>query len=314
MSETKIIYTCASVREGGPLGAATRVDLRSNPAMEGEFIGIGDEPVPAEIILLDESDIQTIRRGGAGYEPGDCGETLVLSGDALQELGIGTTLRVGDAQLEITRIGLLRGAVVNAPPGAAAHILTDGVVKPGERVTILSKVPRGVPQAAVLTVSDRCAEGRMRDTSGPAVAAELTRALGARIAATAVVPDEESRIIEALRDFVTRGIDLLVTIGGTGCGARDVTPEATRSVIAREVPGLAEAMRAASMKSTRHALLQRGVCGIRNTTLIVNLPGSRKAALENLTAILDVLPHAIGLLRGEVRHRESDAERTREKA
>jgi molybdopterin adenylyltransferase len=134
----------------------------------------------------------------------------------------------------------------------------------------------------------------------------LQQRLAARIAWTGTVPDEQEPISETLRDLAARGLDLVVTSGGTGCGPRDVTPEATRAVIEREVPGLAEAMRTASAKVTPHALLQRGVCGIRESTLILNLPGSPKAAVENLVAVLPALPHAVDLLRGQTAHPETD--------
>lgn len=170
-----------------------------------------------------------------------------------------------------------------------------------------SPVPHQVIRAAVLTVSDRCAAGIAEDTAGPAVAEVLVDGLGARVSWTGVVPDEPEVISRTLRDLAERELDLLATVGGTGCGPRDLTPEATRAVITREVPGLAEAMRAASARSTPHALLQRGLCGVRGATLILNLPGSPKAAVENLTVVLPALPHAVQLLRGDTAHPETEA-------
>ena len=157
---------------------------------------------------------------------------------------------------------------------------------------------RSVIQVAVLTVSDRCAAGVADDTAGPAVADLLVQRLDARVSWTGVVPDERKAIAVTLKNLADRDFDLLVTVGGTGCGPRDVTPEATRDVIAREVPGLAEAMRTASARVTPHALLQRGLCGACGSALIVNLPGSRKAAVENLTVILPAIPHAVRLIWG----------------
>ncbi len=112
-----------------------------------------------------------------------------------------------------------------------------------------------------------------------------------------------------LGDLAGRGLDLVVTVGGTGCAHRDRTPEATRSVIDRFIPGLAEAMRLASAGITPHAWLQRGVCGILGSTVVINLPGSRKAAVENLTTILEPLRHAVDHVRGRATHPESDRER-----
>ncbi len=148
----------------------------------------------------------------------------------------------------------------------------------------------------ILTLSDRSAKGERPDASGPALA-DLIRAQGWSVAKQAIRPDDESAIRSALTEWADGGeVDVILTTGGTGFAPRDVTPEATRKVIQRETPGLAEAMRADSLKKTPHAMLSRAVAGIRGRTLIVNLPGSPKGAVENLQTILPVLPHAVQLL------------------
>lgn len=148
----------------------------------------------------------------------------------------------------------------------------------------------------ILTLSDRSARGQRADSSGPALA-NLIQAEGWSVAKQALLPDEESAIRELLISWADSGeLDVILTTGGTGFSPRDVTPEATRAVIEREAPGLAEAMRAASLKMTPHAMLSRVVTGIRKKTLIVNLPGSPKGAVENLQVITPVLPHAVQLL------------------
>ena len=161
--------------------------------------------------------------------------------------------------------------------------------------------------AAVVTVSDGVSQGVRDDSSGQAVG-ELLRAAGFEVVARDVVPDERDLIAELFRSLADRGIALIVSTGGTGFGPRDVTPEATREVIEREAPGLAEAMRAVGRSSTPFAMLSREVVGSRGSTLIVNLPGSEKGARESLQAILDVLPHALDLLAGETVHGPSDAD------
>lgn len=151
-------------------------------------------------------------------------------------------------------------------------------------------------RAVVLTISDSAARGERVDESGPAVAAELT-AIGAEIIAAEILADEREAIAARLRDYADAGLaDLIVTTGGTGLAMRDVTPEATRDVIEREAPGLAELMRAESLKITPLAALSRSVCGARGRTLIINLPGSIRGARENLAAVARLLPHAISLL------------------
>jgi molybdopterin adenylyltransferase len=159
-------------------------------------------------------------------------------------------------------------------------------------------------RAAVLTVSDRCAAGRAEDTSGPAVAAELSTALAADVEWTGVVPDELAAIMGALLTLCRRGVEVVCTTGGTGLAARDLTPEATRALIDREVPGLAEAMRAASAVAVPTALLSRAVAGVRGRTLILNLPGSPRGAVDSLRVVAPVIPHAIALLRGDTGHPE----------
>ncbi len=151
-------------------------------------------------------------------------------------------------------------------------------------------------KAVVLTISDSASRHEREDLSGPTVVAEL-QSLKAEIVATEILPDERELIAERLRHFADTGeANLIVTTGGTGFSPRDVTPEATRDVIEREAPGLAELMRSESLKITPLAALSRAVCGIRRRALIVNLPGSVRGARENLAAIARTLPHAIDLL------------------
>lgn len=152
--------------------------------------------------------------------------------------------------------------------------------------------------AAVVTVSDRSFSGRRPDSAGPLVA-ELLREAGYQVAETAVVPDERPQIEETLRKIADGGaVQLLVTTGGTGFSPRDVTPEATLSVCDRLTPGIPEAMRYASMAITPRAMLSRAQAGIRGGTLILNLPGSPKAARENLEAVLPALAHGLEMLSG----------------
>ena len=152
---------------------------------------------------------------------------------------------------------------------------------------------------AILTVSDRAAGGQRQDLSGPALRAKV-EARGWRVSYLAVVPDEQAEIERQLISWADGGeIDAILTTGGTGFSPRDRTPEATLAVVNRLAPGLAEAMRSASLRSTPHAMLSRTVAGIRGSTLIINLPGSPTGAVENLEVILPVLPHAIQLLQGD---------------
>ncbi len=154
-------------------------------------------------------------------------------------------------------------------------------------------------KAAVLTISDKGAHGERIDRSGPAVR-DLLQQAGAAVDRCDVIPDEADAIAGMLLHYADEdALDLIVTTGGTGVGPRDVTPEATRSIIDREVPGIAEAMRAESFKITPHAVISRGIAGIRGRTLIINLPGSPKAAVENLRTVLPALAHAVAKIKGD---------------
>lgn len=153
-------------------------------------------------------------------------------------------------------------------------------------------------RAAVLTASDRCAKGEAPDESG-ALLVELLREAGATVVAREVVSDDLEPLAERLRALAERDdVNLVVTTGGTGLSPRDNTPEATRSIIEREVPGLAEAMRAETLKQTPTAMLSRGVCGVCSGALVVNLPGSPKGVRECFAVVRPVLAHAVALVAG----------------
>ena len=153
-------------------------------------------------------------------------------------------------------------------------------------------------RAVVLTVSDACSRGERKDESGEALV-QLLAEIGAEIVATAIVPDDRDPLAETLRGFADRAdVNLIITTGGTGFAPRDNTPEATLSILERQAPGLSEAMRLETLKSTPMAMISRGVCGIRSAALIVNLPGSPKAVRESFAVIQPVLKHVVSLLEG----------------
>lgn len=160
----------------------------------------------------------------------------------------------------------------------------------------LAALPAGAT-ARVITVSDRSHGGVRPDTSGPLLA-ELITALGFEVTPPVVVPDEPDRIEAALRDAVAAGVDLALTTGGTGLAPRDVTPEATRRVIDREVPGLAEALRLHRRDELPTTILSRAVAGVAETTLVVNLPGSTGGVRDGVAVLSPVLAHAVSQLRG----------------
>jgi molybdopterin adenylyltransferase len=153
-------------------------------------------------------------------------------------------------------------------------------------------------RVSILTVSDSVSTGKYEDRSGPAVVARC-RELGWTVASTAVLPDDREAIAEFLKNSAaSNNADVILSTGGTGVGPRDVTPEATMAVAERLIPGFAEHMRAEGRKKTERALLSRAVAAIRGNTIIINLPGSPRGAVESLDAIADLLPHAVAVLHG----------------
>lgn len=166
----------------------------------------------------------------------------------------------------------------------------------------------------ILTASDRSARGERPDLSGPALV-ELVQAQGWTVSIQAILPDDKTMLSETLIRWADKeAVDVILVTGGTGFAPKDVTPEATRAVIEREAPGLAEAMRAASLQVTPHAMLSRAMAGIRGRALIVNLPGSPKGAVENMQVILPVLAHAVELIQEAPeaeKHHKADGDMSR---
>ena len=171
----------------------------------------------------------------------------------------------------------------------------------------MSRIEMRTPiRAAVITVSDACSRGEREDDSGAALV-ELLEASGAQVVEKGILSDDLEPLAQRLEEIVRRGhVNVILTTGGTGLGPRDNTPEATRRVIEREAPGIAEAMRAESLKVTPMAMISRGVAGVAGSaasgTLIINLPGSPKAVRESFAVIQPVLAHAVDLLAGKTRH------------
>lgn len=154
-------------------------------------------------------------------------------------------------------------------------------------------------KAAVVTVSDRGAAGKREDASGPAVR-EILEGAGIEVVSRDIVPDDREALEALLSGLCGRGLNLVVTTGGTGLSPRDVTPEATRAVIDREIPGIAEAMRAESLKVTPHAMISRALCGMAGATMVLNLPGSPAGARECLLVAMRAVPHALEVAAGTV--------------
>ena len=263
-----------------------------------------------QVSLLSADKIEAFNQRGAGVEPGAFGENLVVKGVDFRALPVGTLLRCGDVLLEMTQIGKechshceiykKMGDCIMPREGVFARVLEPGVIRVGDEMIIAERTVPQPWQAAVITLSDKGARGQREDQSGPAIAQRL-KAAGYEVVEQLLLADEPALLRQQLiRLADQRQLDLILTTGGTGFGPRDTTPEATLAVADRNAPGIAEAIRAASMQITPRAMLSRAVSVIRGKTLIINLPGSPKACMESMDVFLDTIPHAMGLLRGQV--------------
>ncbi len=307
---------CISKGKGTPKHKINSAKLIEDYGIEGDaHAGFGHR----QISMLAVERIDEMKAKGLDLKPGAFGENLIVEDIEFENVGIGSTLRIDDVQLEITQIGkechdrcaiyYSAGDCIMPRSGLFARVIQGGEVSTGMPVSIESLIDRQTAQCAVITISDTCSQGKAVDTAGPAVCELVKNKLNSHIALTKIIPDDANVIVETLKNFGGRSINLILTAGGTGCGPRDVTPEATRIVIQREVPGLAQVMLQSSLQFTPHAMLQRGIAGIFGSTLIVNLPGSKKAATENLQAIIPGLKHAVRHLSGDTDHVEIDPER-----
>ncbi len=304
----KIEALCVSEKKGEPKRPVAAAEFRRDHGIVGDAHA---GPWHRQVSLLAAEDVDAARAKLPDLRPGDFAENVLLGGVDLRLLGLGSRLRLGgEVVLSVTqigkvchapcRIGQALGDCIMPRRGLFARVEAGGRVSTGDAVELLEVVSPELKQAVVLTISDRCSRGEAQDTAGPAAARRLAESGAARIYRIEVIPDERDPIAARLRHYCDgHSIDLVLTVGGTGFSPRDVTPEATREVVERLTPGLNEAMRAASMAKTPHAMLSRGVSGIRGSTLIVNLPGSRRAAVENLDVILPALAHALAKLGGD---------------
>ncbi len=297
----KIISINTSERTGTLKYPVEKAILRVNHGIEGDAHA---RDWHRQISLLDEESInKMVARGAKGLRPGIFAENITTQGINLFILPIGTRLLIGETEMEVTQIGKechhhcqvyqQVGMCIMPIEGIFTRVLKGGEIKPGDEITVVPVI-----NAAVITVSDKGAAGIREDKSGPALVEALKHY--ANVQQLMILPDEQNQIEAALAALSDQGeLDLIFTTGGTGLAPRDVTPEATKQVIEREVPGITEAMRAASAKITNRAMLSRATAGIRGRTLIINLPGSPKAATECLEVFLPVMGHAVETLRGQ---------------
>ena len=308
----KIRALCISEARGTVKQAVPKVTLLKDYGIEGDAHAGNWH---RQVSLLAEEQVvafnQRIAASKAGIDPagaGTCGENILLSGIDLRNLPVGSILKAGTVVLKLSQIGKechshcqifhRVGDCIMPREGVFATVEQGGILTTGMDITVELPSPNAPLRAAVMTLSDKGSVGQRVDTSGPQAARMLAQA-GYEVVEQVLLPDVQSKIERELKRLAdSRQVDLIITTGGTGMAPRDVTPEATLAVATRNVPGIAEAIRAGSMAITKRAMLSRGVSVLRHSTLIVNLPGSKKAVEEALEMVLPTLEHGIRLAKG----------------
>lgn len=306
--KAEVLAVCISEKKGTEKKEIDKALLKPDWGIEGDAHA---GKWHRQVSLLAFEKIDDFRKKGAEVDFGAFGENIIVAGVDLKGLPVGTVLEIGDAILKVTQIGKechshcniyhKMGDCIMPREGIFAEVLKGGCIQKGDKINIIEKED-GPYRVGIITVSDRASQGVYEDKSGPVIK-ELVQEAGMEVIDCLIVPDEKSEIVKKLLHFSDqRQANLIFTTGGTGFSKRDVTPEATKQVVEREVPGIGEALRSYSMTITPKAMLSRQTAGIRGNTLIINLPGSPKACRENIEYIMKPLKHGLGILSG----RESD--------
>lgn len=296
---------CISEKRGTAKQAIPEAMLLENWGVEGDAHGGSWH---RQVSLLAFEKIEEFRKKGAEVDFGAFGENIIAEGFDLRNVPVGTRFKIGEAVIEMTQIGKdchshceiykRMGDCIMPREGVFTKVISAGKVRVGDGIEIISKASERPLSAAVITLSDKASKGEREDLSGPVIVEELLKR-GYDIKETILLPDEQKAIEKELRRLSDqRQINLILTTGGTGFSKRDVTPEATLAVATKNAPGIAEAIRAESMKITSRAMLSRAVSVIRNDTLIINLPGSPKAVRECMDIIMDSVQHGLEIMLG----------------
>ena len=301
----KVIAVCISEKKGTQKTEVPSVRLVPEWGIEGDAHA-GNWHRQVSLLALEK--IEAFRERGADVDFGAFGENIIAEGFDFRSLPVGTRFRIGDALLELTQIGKechthcaiyhQVGDCIMPREGVFTVVLEGGTVKAGDTIEMIEAAPDRAFTAAWITLSDKGAAGEREDKSGPLIGDILTEA-GYNVVEGVLIPDEPALLKkELMRLADQRQVNVIFTTGGTGFSKRDRTPEATRDVCDRMTPGIAEAIRAYSMTKTPTAMLSRATAGMRNETLIINLPGSPKAVRECLEFVLHPLEHGLEIMLG----------------
>nr|WP_288826885.1 MOSC domain-containing protein [uncultured Clostridium sp.] len=265
-----------------------------------------------QVSLLSNDKIEAFKNRGAEVAEGAFGENLIVEGIDFRSLPVGTRFQCNDVLLELTQIGKechtgceiyhKMGDCIMPREGVFARVLSGGIIREGDDMAVLEaasvKTETDKLRVAVITSSDSGFAGEREDISGPVIC-RIVKEYGYEVVHQTILPDDMTMLCDEMKYICdNHTADLILTTGGTGFSQRDCMPEATQKVVERMVPGIPEAMRAYSMQMTKRSMLSRAACGIRKSTLILNLPGSPKAVEECLTYVITELEHGLKILIG----------------
>lgn len=301
----KLLAICISEKKGTQKREVPSAILREEHGIVGDAHA---GKWHRQVSLLSFEKIEDFRKRGAKIDFGAFGENLVVEGYDLKSVPVGSRFRIGDCLLELSQIGKAchshceiyrqMGDCIMPREGVFTEVLRGGEIRPGDSVELIPADPDRPFSAAVITLSDRASREEYEDRSGPLIQ-EMLEEAGFLVRERLLLPDGRQPLETELKRLSDqRQIELILTTGGTGFSERDLSPEATKAVSEREVPGIGEALRAFSMKITAKAMLSRQTAGIRKKSLIINLPGSPKACREEIGFLLPLLSHGLGILRG----------------
>jgi molybdenum cofactor synthesis domain-containing protein len=260
-----------------------------------------------QISFLAEESIQKIIDAGLNVKAGDFAENITTTGIDLCGLSVGSILQIGNLEFVISQMGKIchkrcaiyfqAGDCVMPKEGIFAVVKGDGEIKVGDEIKV---VPKKNFSVAVITLSDKGSKGEREDITGIKISDFINDKINPAFIRYEMIPDEKDKLEKLIIDLTDRQqIDIIITNGSTGIAERDIAPDVTEKIITRRLPGFEEAMRMESFKITPHALISRAVCGTRKNSFIINLPGSPKGAIENLSTVVDAIPHCVKKLQGD---------------
>jgi molybdenum cofactor synthesis domain-containing protein len=303
-SEGKVLAISTSLTKGVQKTNVAEAELQIAHGVKGDAHA-GDWH--RQVSLLAQESIDKIRAKGLNVKGGDFAENITTLGVDIPGSQVGEHILIGAAELVVTQIGKVchtrcaiykaAGDCVMPREGIFGEVLKGGVIKPDDPVKI---IPKNGLSVGIITLSDRAYQKVYSDETGPALEKFIKGKFAVSYLRKEIIPDEVKRLEMVLTDFCDiQKFDLIITNGSTGVSPRDVAPEGISSIITRRLHGYEEAMRAKSREKTIHAIISRAVCGTRGSTLVISVPGSPKAAVENLEAVADAIDHTIKKLQGD---------------